>query len=89
MAKAKEFREMSTDQLGFSLQETEQQLFKLRFQATTEKLDQPSQLRKLRREVARIKTIQRERELREQATATNTATATKTATTAAKTKSKS
>jgi large subunit ribosomal protein L29 len=69
MAKAKELREMSTDQLGFSLQETEQQLFKLRFQATTEKLDQPSQLRKLRREVARIKTIQRERELREQAAA--------------------
>lgn len=69
MAKAKELREMSTDQLGFSLQETEQQLFKLRFQATTEKLDQPSQLRKLRREVARIKTIQRERELRDQAAA--------------------
>jgi large subunit ribosomal protein L29 len=60
---------MSTDQLGFSLQETEQQLFKLRFQATTEKLDQPSQLRKLRREIARIKTIQRERELRDQAAA--------------------
>lgn len=69
MAKAKELREMSTDQLGFSLSETEQQLFKLRFQATTEKLDQPSQLRKLRREIARIKTIQRERELKEQAPA--------------------
>jgi large subunit ribosomal protein L29 len=67
--KAKELREMSTDQLGFNLSEVQQKLFKLRFQATTEKLDQPSQLRKLRREIARIKTVQRERELREQVAA--------------------
>ena len=63
MTKANELREMSDDQLTFSLRETEQELFRLRFQAATEKLDAPSNLMKLRREVARIKTILRQREL--------------------------
>lgn len=62
MSKASELREMNDEQLGFTLTETRSQLFKLRFQAATEKLDAPSQLLKLRREVARILTIQRERE---------------------------
>lgn len=44
------------------MRETQQSLFKLRFQAATEKLDAPSSLRKLRREIARIKTVLRERE---------------------------
>lgn len=61
MSKASELREMNDEQLGFALTETRNQLFKLRFQAATEKLDAPSQLLKLRREVARILTIQRER----------------------------
>jgi len=64
MAKAKELREMNDDQLGFSLKESQEELFRLRFQAATEKLDAPSNLRKLRREIARIRTIQRERELK-------------------------
>jgi large subunit ribosomal protein L29 len=63
MTKANELREMSDDQLTFSLRETEQELFRLRFQAATEKLDAPSNLMKLRREIARIKTILRQREL--------------------------
>lgn len=63
MSKAKELREMSSDQLVFSLQETQEELFHLRIQAATEKLDAPSNLKKLRREIARIKTIQRQREL--------------------------
>lgn len=61
MAKAKEFREMSDDQLTFSLKECQENLFKLRIQASTEKLDAPSNLKKLRREIARIQTVQRER----------------------------
>lgn len=61
MATASEFREMSDEQLGAELAQTQQELFKLRFQAATEKLDAPSNLRKLRRGIARIKTIQRER----------------------------
>lgn len=63
MSAASELREMSEDQLQFALQEAQQELFRLRFQASTEKLDAPSNLRKLRREIARIRTLQREREL--------------------------
>jgi large subunit ribosomal protein L29 len=61
MSKANELREMNDEQLGLALTDTQNQLFKLRFQAATEKLDAPSQLMKLRREIARIKTIQSER----------------------------
>ena len=62
MSQADEFREMNEEQLEFALKESQQELFRLRFQASTEKLDAPSNLRKLRREIARIKTIQRERQ---------------------------
>jgi large subunit ribosomal protein L29 len=63
MSKASELREMSDDQLVFSLNEAKQSLFNLRFQASTEKLDAPSNLRKTRREIARICTVLRQREL--------------------------
>jgi large subunit ribosomal protein L29 len=62
MAKAKDLREMSDDQLNFSLKEARESLFRLKFQASTEKLDAPSNLRKTRREIARLHTILRERE---------------------------
>ncbi len=61
MSKATELREMSDEQLEFSLKETREQLFHLRFQAATERLDAPSNLRRLRRNIARIKTIQSQR----------------------------
>lgn len=63
MSKPVQLREMSSEQLTFQLREEEQKLFKLRFQSATEKLDAPSNLRKFRREIARIKTILRQREL--------------------------
>ncbi|MEZ6066199.1 MAG: 50S ribosomal protein L29 [Planctomycetaceae bacterium] len=63
MSKASEIREMSDEQLAAELKQTQQDLFHLRFQAATEKLDAPSNMRRLRRAIARIKTIQREREL--------------------------
>lgn len=63
MSKASELREMNDEQLDISLRETRKELFRLRFQAATEKLDAPSNLRKLRREISRILTIQRQREL--------------------------
>lgn len=59
--KATELREMSDEQLGLTLKESEQNLFRLRMQAQTERLDAPSELRRQRRQVARIKTIQSER----------------------------
>jgi large subunit ribosomal protein L29 len=61
MTKATHLREMSNEQLQFSLDQAQKELFRLRFQAATEKLDAPSNLRKLRREIARIYTLQRQR----------------------------
>jgi large subunit ribosomal protein L29 len=63
MTKPAQLREMSSEQLHFQMREVQQQLFRLRFQSATEKLDAPSNLRKFRREIARMKTILREREL--------------------------
>jgi large subunit ribosomal protein L29 len=60
----KELREMSDEQLQLTLHETVDVLFRLRMQAQTERLDAPSELRHHRRQVAQIKTIQRERELK-------------------------
>lgn len=61
--KASELREMSDDQLEHELRETQQNLFRLRFQAATERLDAPSNLKRLRQTIARIYTIQRERKI--------------------------
>ena len=63
MAKPSAIREMSDEQLQHELREAQQSLFKLRVQAATERNDVPSNSRKLRRNIARIYTIQREREL--------------------------
>lgn len=57
-----ELREMSDEQLALTLNETAEHLFRLRLQAQTERLDAPSELRKQRRLIARIKTIQGERQ---------------------------
>ncbi len=61
MNKASELREMSDEQLGLTLRETAEELFRLRIKAQTERLDAPSELRKHRRLIARLKTIQTER----------------------------
>lgn len=61
MSTAAELREMNDEQLNIALAETQKELFQLRFKSTTEKLEAPSELKKLRREIARIQTIQNER----------------------------
>jgi large subunit ribosomal protein L29 len=61
MAKLTELREMSDEQLGLTLKEANENLFRLRIQSQTEKLDAPSELRRNRRLVARIKTLQTQR----------------------------
>ena len=63
MTKAAEYRQMSDEQLTHELRQLIEELFRLTVQAATERLDAPSNLRKIRRDIARIKTIQREREL--------------------------
>lgn len=61
MSKASALREMSDEQLEHELRETQQSLFRTRFQSATERNDTPSTVRRMRREIARVKTIQRER----------------------------
>jgi large subunit ribosomal protein L29 len=61
MAKASELREMSDEQLDLTAKEAAERLFKLRIQAQTERLDAPSELRKQRRLIARVRTIQSQR----------------------------
>ncbi len=63
MSKASAIREMSDEQLQHELRETQQSLFRLRVKAATERNDVPSNARKLRREIARIATVLRQREL--------------------------
>src|SRR5688572_28283370 len=59
----KEIREKTDDNLQHELAERQKHLFELRSQAVTEKLEDPTQLGKTRREIARVKTILRERQL--------------------------
>ena len=61
--KASELRQMSDEQLRLTIEETEKSLFKLRMQASTERLDVPSELRRQRRLIARVKTVQTQRQL--------------------------
>ena len=61
--KAHELREMSDEQLQLSIKEASENLFRLRLQGQTEKLDAPSELRRHRRLIARGKTVLRERQL--------------------------
>ena len=71
MSKAEELRGMSDEQLALTLRETADHLFKLRFQSETEKVEAPSEIGKAKHEIARIKTIIREREIeREKRTTT-------------------
>jgi large subunit ribosomal protein L29 len=58
-----EMRAMSPEQLELHLRDTIKNLFHLRVQSATERLETPSEMRKARREVARIRTLQREREI--------------------------
>jgi large subunit ribosomal protein L29 len=64
MHKAKELRDMSDEHLQLTLKDAEKGLFRLRLQSQTERLEASSELLKSRRLIARIKTIQREREIK-------------------------
>ena len=60
--KASEYRQMSDEQLELSLKEVVKNLFHLRFQSATDRLETPSEINKAKREVARIRTLIRERQ---------------------------
>lgn len=59
----KEIRNLSTEEIMKKIESNKEELFNLRFSQATGNLEKPSRIRELRREVARMKTIIREREL--------------------------
>ena len=61
-----EIREMSDEQLTLTIKDTIKHLFHLRVQSAADRLETPSEIRKARRDVARINTILREREIAQQ-----------------------
>jgi large subunit ribosomal protein L29 len=61
--KVQELRDMSDEQLQLTLKEAAEGLFRLKLQSQTEKLNAPSELARHRKTIARIKTVQRQREL--------------------------
>ena len=60
--KPNEIRELSGKEREEKIQDLEEELFNLRFQIATGKIENPDRLRHIRRDVARIKTIQRQNE---------------------------
>ncbi len=60
---AEQLRALSTDELATKLRESKEELFNLRFQAATGQLENHGRLTAVRKEIARIYTILREREL--------------------------
>jgi large subunit ribosomal protein L29 len=62
--KAKEIRQMTDQELDSKMLELKNELFNLRFQMATGQLDNPKRIKLVRKDIARIKTIVRERELR-------------------------
>jgi large subunit ribosomal protein L29 len=63
MSKPTELREQTEEQLDLLLKEVQHNLFRLRLQSETERLEAPSEIVKAKREVARIKTILRQRQI--------------------------
>ncbi len=61
--KAKEIRDMSDAELMQKVGELKEELFNLRFQMVTGQLENPMRIREVRKNIARVKTIIREREL--------------------------
>ena len=59
--KTAELREKSVDELHARERELHERLFKLRFQRATGRVENPSQIRQVRKEIARIKTLLGER----------------------------
>jgi large subunit ribosomal protein L29 len=63
MLRSDEIREMSPDDIRARLTELEEERFRLGFRRATEPLEDPLRLRSIRKDIARLKTILREREL--------------------------
>lgn len=62
--KTTEIRELSAAELNTKLADLKEELFNLRFQMATGQCENPMKIRDVKKSIARIKTIQRERELK-------------------------
>ena len=67
--KAKNFKEMTNEELNAKLKSLKQELFNLRFSNATGQLTNPMQLKEKKKDIARVKTILTERELNKKANA--------------------
>jgi len=61
--KARTLRDLTDEELAKKLEESKDELFRLRFQLATNQLDNPMRLKEVRKNIARLKTVIREREL--------------------------
>ena len=61
--RAEEIREMAKDDIATRIRDLEEEQFRLKFRGATEPLEDPLRLRWIRKDIARLKTILREREL--------------------------
>lgn len=61
MAKSSDLRAKTDDQLSGDLADLKREAFNLRFQAATNQLERPARIKEVRRDIARIKTLQGER----------------------------
>ena len=61
MSKTEDLRVKTDDQLAAQLGELKREQFNLRFQAATNQLERPARIKEVRRDIARIKTLQGER----------------------------
>jgi ribosomal protein L29 len=61
--RADEVRELTDEELDRKLAELKEELFNLRFQLATGQLDNPMRIKAVRKDIARIHTVKREREL--------------------------
>jgi large subunit ribosomal protein L29 len=59
---SEEIRDLTDIEIGEQLAQTKEELFRLRFRGATQELENPALLRQLRRDIARLNTILRERE---------------------------
>jgi len=62
--KANKLRELTDEELSKRVNDFKEELFNLRFQLATGQLDNPMRIREVKKNIARIKTIQREREIK-------------------------
>ena len=61
-----EVRELTDDEIRERIEQLQEERFRLRFRSATQQLENPMLLRTIRRDISRLKTVQRERELQNQ-----------------------